>query len=257
MVAPRALARRAAPLAKLPAQGARITARSRSWQQIQRRTYASQGGQSTHKSGSDLPWAIASGVVTIPTLIYLLRQGPLKDRSNDHGDEEHGEHREHGKGDGEAQENIEDDQESGEDNKADSTAEGGTNEGDSGSDGGADKGSSETLPKTSNDNEATTEESSEQEKATPEESSSEGQEGSDGKPQDRPEEGDTGDGDKPDPRKAPGSWNTMSGKQEGISNSDTRHSTDVSHNPDKSTKGEGVAETAKLKGTVDPQRPMK
>lgn len=49
----------------------------------------------------------------------------------------------------------------------------------------------------------------------------------------------------------------MSGKQEGISNMDTKHSTDVAHDPDKSTKGEGVAETAKLKGTVDPQRPMK
>jgi hypothetical protein len=52
------------------------------------------------------------------------------------------------------------------------------------------------------------------------------------------------------------SQNEMSGKQQGLSNDDTGHSTPVADNPNKSSKGEGVAETAKLKGTVDTNRPQ-
>jgi hypothetical protein len=48
----------------------------------------------------------------------------------------------------------------------------------------------------------------------------------------------------------------MSGKQEGLSNTDTKHSTPVSESDDKSKKGEGVAETAKVKGTVSTDRPQ-
>ncbi|KAF2808997.1 uncharacterized protein BDZ99DRAFT_477482 [Mytilinidion resinicola] len=59
--------------------------------------------------------------------------------------------------------------------------------------------------------------------------------------------------DKPDAQKEPVKGGT-SGKQEGISNADTHHSTDT-HDGSKSTKGEGVAETAKLKGTVQADRP--
>jgi len=50
--------------------------------------------------------------------------------------------------------------------------------------------------------------------------------------------------------------NEMSGKQEGLSNADSGHSTPVADNPNKSSKGEGTAETAKLKGTVDVNRPQ-
>jgi hypothetical protein len=50
--------------------------------------------------------------------------------------------------------------------------------------------------------------------------------------------------------------NEMSGKQEGLSNEDSGHSTPVADNPNKSSKGEGTAETAKLKGTVDVNRPQ-
>jgi hypothetical protein len=46
-----------------------------------------------------------------------------------------------------------------------------------------------------------------------------------------------------------------SGAQEGLSNTDTKHSTDISENPDKSKKAEGTPETAKTKGPVDPNRP--
>lgn len=48
----------------------------------------------------------------------------------------------------------------------------------------------------------------------------------------------------------------MSNKQRGMSNADTRHSTDLSENPEKSNKGEGTVETAKVKGTIDPNRPQ-
>ena len=48
----------------------------------------------------------------------------------------------------------------------------------------------------------------------------------------------------------------MSGKQEGLSNTDTKHSTDIANNPEKSKKGEGTPETAKSKGTIDPGRPQ-
>ena len=50
--------------------------------------------------------------------------------------------------------------------------------------------------------------------------------------------------------------NTQSGKQEGLSNTDTKHSTNIADDPGKSKKGEGSPETAKSKGTVDPGRPQ-
>ncbi|KAI9718118.1 MAG: hypothetical protein M1812_004376 [Candelaria pacifica] len=62
--------------------------------------------------------------------------------------------------------------------------------------------------------------------------------------------------DKAAAAKPPTSHNEQSGKQEGLSNTDTKHSTDITNNPDKSTKGEGTPETSKSKGTVDPNRPQ-
>ncbi|KAI9789287.1 MAG: hypothetical protein M1835_001769 [Candelina submexicana] len=56
--------------------------------------------------------------------------------------------------------------------------------------------------------------------------------------------------------KPPTSHNEQSGKQEGVSNTDTKHSTDITNNPNKSRKGEGTPETSKSKGTVDPSRPQ-
>lgn len=48
----------------------------------------------------------------------------------------------------------------------------------------------------------------------------------------------------------------MSGKQRGISNDNTEHTSQISKQPEKSKKGEGVAETAKLQGTVSTDRPQ-
>jgi outer membrane biosynthesis protein TonB len=62
--------------------------------------------------------------------------------------------------------------------------------------------------------------------------------------------------DKPDPRKEETkSQNEMSGKQKGLSNDNTEHTSQISKQPEKSKKGEGVAETAKLQGTVSTERP--
>lgn len=59
----------------------------------------------------------------------------------------------------------------------------------------------------------------------------------------------------PSPRKEPKSFNEMSGKQQGMSNDETHHTSQISEHDEKSKKGEGVAETAKLKGTVSTDRP--
>jgi hypothetical protein len=61
----------------------------------------------------------------------------------------------------------------------------------------------------------------------------------------------------PGAKKDPKSQNEMSGKQQDLDNDDTGHSTPIADNPNKSSKGEGEAETAKLKGTVDTNRPQK
>jgi len=83
---------------------------------------------------------------------------------------------------------------------------------------------------------------------------------SDDASRDAPKDNETGEAspdksDKPNPRGQPKSSNETSGKQEGLSNADTHHSTAVSKDETKSKKGEGVAETAKLKGTVSTDRP--
>lgn len=43
-------------------------------------------------------------------------------------------------------------------------------------------------------------------------------------------------------------------QQYGLSNTDTKHSYDLMKDPEKSKKPEGVPDTAKLQGTVDPHR---
>ena len=57
--------------------------------------------------------------------------------------------------------------------------------------------------------------------------------------------------------KTPGDMSTMSGKQEGLVNTDTKHSTDITKDPDKSKKAGGMPETAKQKGTVPLDRPLR
>lgn len=49
----------------------------------------------------------------------------------------------------------------------------------------------------------------------------------------------------------------MTGKQFGIATGPTKHSLPIDSDPGKSKKAEGVPETAKAQGTVDPARPQK
>ena len=56
-------------------------------------------------------------------------------------------------------------------------------------------------------------------------------------------------------RKPAGDFTQTSVKQQGLSNDDAKHSSAIHDEPEKSKKGEGVAETAKLKGTVSTDRP--
>ena len=60
--------------------------------------------------------------------------------------------------------------------------------------------------------------------------------------------------DQPASRKAPAGGNSISSKQEGLSNKDT--SNPYINEPGKSITGEGETESAKFKGTVSPQRPQ-
>ena len=48
----------------------------------------------------------------------------------------------------------------------------------------------------------------------------------------------------------------MSGKQEGVSNTDTKFPVDLMGDHPTPHKGEGIPETAKSKGTIDPYRPQ-
>ncbi len=61
--------------------------------------------------------------------------------------------------------------------------------------------------------------------------------------------------DKPATRKAPAGGASMSSKQEGLDNADS--SNPYINEPGKSVKGEGETDTAKLKGTVSPERPAR
>ncbi|KAK1147776.1 hypothetical protein N8T08_000289 [Aspergillus melleus] len=60
--------------------------------------------------------------------------------------------------------------------------------------------------------------------------------------------------DQPDTRKEAGDFTSTSGKQEGVSNTTTDNP--YVNEPGKSVKGEGETETAKVKGTVAPERPQ-
>jgi len=51
--------------------------------------------------------------------------------------------------------------------------------------------------------------------------------------------------------------NSTAQKQQGLSNTNTKHSIDIGNSDQYSKKGEGAPETAKIQGTVDPNRPAR
>ncbi|RDW94625.1 hypothetical protein BP5796_00388 [Coleophoma crateriformis] len=205
--------------------GARPT--SQFFRQVARRGYAS-GGHESHAS-SDAPWAAGALIVTVPTCWYLYKNGP---DTSSHGHGGHGDDhaKKHEEPKEESKDEPEEKPEASEEKKDEPEKSEKSDDSES-----ADEKPTDT-PDTSDD---------EEEKSAPDAKGSEETDASE-----EPK-------DKPAASKPAGSENTQSGKQEGLSNTDTKHSTDVTENPEKSTKSEGEPETAKLKGTVDSKRPQK
>ncbi|TAQ89583.1 hypothetical protein B7494_g2086 [Chlorociboria aeruginascens] len=167
------------------------------------------------KAGGDAVWAAGAIAVTVPTCWYILSSTP----DNSHGHKGHDDHAgDHGK--------LHDDKE-GEKNEEKSEEESDNKDG-----------------KDSEKSEDSGSEDDTKESETPDTSDDEGEESDKSKPKDEAA-----------PVKPAGSQNTQSGKQEGISNTDTHHPSDPDNSPNMSKKAEGT-ETAKAKGTVDPKRPQ-
>ncbi|OAL05498.1 hypothetical protein IQ06DRAFT_239627 [Phaeosphaeriaceae sp. SRC1lsM3a] len=210
------------------------------WQRaVQRRTYASGHGSHGESQGSEVPWMAAGVAGTVGGLYFVLTQdlghGP------GHDEDHHAEaHETHGKNEGQDDSGDDDSQDDGKDK-----SQGGPKD--------------ETKSKTKN---APAEERNTEQPENPEKpgSGKPDKKKSDDASGDAPKNDESGEAspdksDKPDPRGKPKSSNETSGKQEGLSNADTHHSSEISKQDDKSKKGEGVAETAKLKGTVSTERP--
>lgn len=208
--------------------------RNQSWRQTGRRTYAS--GHGPAKASSDLPWLIGSVVVTVPSAAWLWQQGPKK---GDHGHEQHEEGEEHEEEGGE--EESKDDGGDGEKEVADEDAE-----------------------KESEDGGSKDEEAKDEGKSDDSESEDEGE-------KETPATSDDDEGyEKPGPS-APGQINKNDKKGPGELQKGERKATEKQgekdaqkdhsgaknpyiDDPEKSKKGEGVTDTAKIHGTVDTSR---
>jgi hypothetical protein len=222
------------------------------WRQIGRRGYASGGHEST-KAGGDAVWAAGAIAVTVPTCWYLLQNAPepahgheghSDDRSKAH-DEESKDEGEEKSDDGEEKEEFKDvDKDIGKSENSDSDDES------KDLDTSDDEGKGETKESKTGDTR----------KHIPDAKGGAKKriESEKGMNQDErvQQSGDEESKDKPAASKPAGSQSLQLGKQEGLSNTNSKHSTDIANNPEKSTKGEGTPETAKSKGTVDPKPPQ-
>lgn len=238
----RSTALRASSLARAARPAVRVAQPLR--QSIQRRTYASGHGHGEAKS-SDVPWMAAAVASTVGGLYIVVNQDFGHGEHSDHA--EHAEHAEkHEEAEEEApasQKEESSDQtnvEASKEEKADANAE------DSSKDE-SEKTDSQEEAKHSESREKAAEDKKKEHKDSKAQSSQEKQDDEAVATPDK--------SDKPDPRKEPKSFNEMSGKQQGISNDETHHTSKISEHDEKSKKGEGVAETAKLKGTVSTDRP--
>ncbi|MCJ1388151.1 hypothetical protein MMC18_000996 [Xylographa bjoerkii] len=270
-----------------------------SWQQLQRRAYASGGDHGSEKAKSDLPWLAGAIAVTVPSCWYLLQEGPAKPSHHEPGNDdshedfeaarkgtESGDSEEDDAGDGEKAEDggekSENDGENSEDAekvKSDSNDEDDVKSDDSPPSGTEGEKQGSPDPSGNQDPENTaheTEAGDDVEGVRGKGATKDGPAGDTRKhipdskgynkkriesdyghtqSPDRSEETEPDQGDKAATAKEAGSQNTQSGKQEGVSNTDTKHSSDPLSRSDTPKKPEGP-ETAKAKGTVDPQRPQ-
>ncbi|KAL8948721.1 MAG: hypothetical protein Q9222_005116 [Ikaeria aurantiellina] len=291
MVVPRPAVRWATGLATSSARGTRAAGRTRSWQHMQRRGYPASEGHGSHKSSSDLPWAIGSAVVTIPSVAYLIQPMLNKEHDHGHGHGGHGEdHQEESAPEGEEKLEGAGGPEAGEQQESEQGSDAETQEGEAGdstSDGNNTSLESDSQPRPDHSvqdaGQGTPDTASDED---PKAGAHEVDSGSNvegvqfkGATSGGTREGEQGDtrkhipdakgfnkkriesdygkplGTQEDEDRNPASGPKAS-KQEGLSNTDTKHSTDMDNNPDKSKKGEGSVETGKLKGAVDPSRPQ-
>ncbi|KAG9191031.1 hypothetical protein G6011_09119 [Alternaria panax] len=226
----RSSALRASSLARAarPARYIR-TAELQPWQRaVQRRTYASGHGPEGEAKSSDVPWMAAAAVGTTLGLYVVVTQ------DTNHGAEHHPLGDPHGEG-GALKTGT--GSTAGEENKEDEPEEEVKEE--------SEEESKKEAKEESKD------ESNEEPKSDQQNPSKPTKENSEEKDTQSPDVS-----DKPDPRKEETkSQNEMSGKQKGLSNDNTEHTSQISKQPEKSKKGEGVAETAKLQGTVSTDRP--
>ncbi|PVH99148.1 hypothetical protein DM02DRAFT_672879 [Periconia macrospinosa] len=212
------------------------------WQRaIQRRSYASAHGSDSSAKKSDLPWAISAVAGTALGLYVVMGQDT--GHHEEHHDEAHDKHAE------ESHEEAPEKEEEKPEEKADEKSEDQPEE----------KSEEKAEEKSEEKAEEKADEKSEEkpEEKTEEKSEPEPESKSEEKKEDKvvassksPDETDP-----PHPAKPPKSTNEMSGKQEGFSNSDTKHTDPIDNQPGKSKKGEGFAESAKVKGTVSTDRP--
>ncbi|KAF9736455.1 hypothetical protein PMIN06_008605 [Paraphaeosphaeria minitans] len=209
---------------------------------VQRRTYASAHGHGQAK-GSDLPWMVSSLAGTSAALYVVLNQD-LSHASHD----DHEEHALPDKLTTQPEEAMNDKPDSdlpSLDPKRDNAAAGGAT---------VDK-EAKNAPKGHSEEELEGEKNSGRAADVKEDLAKQKDEESphataDDKSSDSPDDQDT-----PHSRKPSGDSTDTSGKQEGVSNADTKHTSAIHEDEQKSKKGEGVAETAKLKGTVSTERP--
>jgi len=223
-------------------------------QQTGRRGYAS-ATETIKKAGGDAPWAISALAVTIGGTYLALQPrdgGHHDEHHDDHGEDKHEETEDSG---------VEEKEEGGEEEKPSEPTE-------------DTKSDSENQEK-AEDSEATKKDDSEEPKddsAEPKEDSSEDKSDVSNKGPSKTVEQNTKTEDDAMGKKkridssagktlgegsSSGEGDGMGKKQDGYTNTDTKHSEDIVSSDEKSNKAEGTAETAKLKGTVQPDRPQK
>ncbi|KAI9803212.1 MAG: hypothetical protein M1825_002003 [Sarcosagium campestre] len=249
---------------------ARSTARSNLPKRIGTRGYSS-GGHETKKGflSGDLPWLIGSLAVTVPVSAYLLSQTPAREHGHAHHSEEHSEDKEDGE-DGKADEQDgeggdSNSEEKEEDSEGDNDSEDDNAEGDDSSEEGQDTpdssdSESEGKQKTSGVNfKGHTKDGPPEHNVKRYPDAKGGNkkrlESTYGKQQGVIDDDEENEDDKPATSKPPVRGST-SGKQEGVSNTDTKHSLDIEKDTGIGIKPEGP-DTAKAKGTIDPNRPQK
>ncbi|PBP23317.1 hypothetical protein BUE80_DR005866 [Diplocarpon rosae] len=226
---------------------ARLTAvRPQIFRQTQislRRGYSS--GHESAKAGGDAVWAAGAIAVTVPATWWILSNAP-ETHHNDHHVEEHGEQGLNEK------EPEEEDESADKPEEASDGADAKSDDSETSDNSGSDNDNKEAKISEKSDDEEDGESSEKNTKKSIPDAK-----GGNKKRIESNQAIKAGETDAEAAASKPvGDKNSQTSKQEGLTNTDTKHSTDITNNPEKSKKGEGAPETAKVKGTVDPKRPQ-